>query len=261
LDARAVALFVRQEAPNLPRVTGEDITAILDLLTSQRQAALAESTRIRNQIHALLLQIDPEYKEHLPSLDSPAGLTSLESYEATDERPLQQERASIVKHLAQRLRLAMDQADELKQRIEAHVDEECFAPLRDIRGVGVIIAGTLIGMLGPGCRFTSDAELAAYAGAAPLEASSAGLVRHRLNRGGNRRLNSLLHMIALTQLRSWAPAQEYVKRRLGEGKTKREAMRALKRFLVRAIWKAWKKCLAERSAESASGQAIVPQNG
>jgi hypothetical protein len=68
-------------------------------------------------------------------------------------------------------------------------------------------------------------------------------VRHRLNRGGNRQLNSILYRIALTQLRTLPAAQAYVARRMGEGKTKREALRALKRHLVRAIFRLWQECL------------------
>ncbi len=99
-------------------------------------------------------------------------------------------------------------------------------------------------ILGPGQRFTSEAQLAAYAGVAPLEASSAGIVRHRLNRGGNRRLNAILYRIALTQLRCSAAAQTYIARRQSQGKTKREAIRTLKRYLIRAIWRLWQQCLA-----------------
>jgi transposase len=98
-------------------------------------------------------------------------------------------------------------------------------------------------MLGPGQRVQSDAQLAFYAGVAPLEASSAGASRHRLNRGGNRRLNAVLYRIALTQARYSPEAQKYLERRRREGKTGREAMRALKRYLVRAIWRLWKKCM------------------
>jgi transposase len=111
-------------------------------------------------------------------------------------------------------------------------------------GVNLLTAGALAGILGPGSQFSTEAQLAAYAGAAPLETSSAGVVRHRLNRGGNRRLNSILHMIALTQLRCWLPAQAYIERKTSEAKSKREAMRALKRFLARAIWRRWQECLA-----------------
>lgn len=78
---------------------------------------------------------------------------------------------------------------------------------------------------------------------APLEVSSAGRVRHRLNRGGNRQLNAILYRIALTQLRSLPAAQDYVARRMSEGKTKREALRALKRYIIRAIWRLWQECV------------------
>ncbi len=74
-----------------------------------------------------------------------------------------------------------------------------YTPLTQLIGINLLTAGALAGILGPGQRFTSEAQLAAYAGAAPLEASSAGVVRHRLNRGGNRRLNATLYRIALTQ--------------------------------------------------------------
>ena len=77
---------------------------------------------------------------------------------------------------------------------------------------------------------------------APLEASSAGKVRHRLNRGGNRRLNSILHRIAGTQARSSPQAQAYLQRRISEGKTKREALRALSCYIARAVWRLWREC-------------------
>ena len=98
---------------------------------------------------------------------------------------------------------------------------------------------------GPGRRFSSDARVAAYAGVAPLEAFSAGLVRHRLNRGGNRRLNAILYRIALTQARCSPQARAYLDRRMSEGKTRKEAVRALKRFIIRAIWRLWQECLHE----------------
>jgi transposase len=252
LDALAVGRVVRQEAPDLPRVARDDVTAILDLLTSQREVIVGEATRLRNQLHALLLQLDPQYKDHLPGLETQAGLRALEHYEAADAAPLQQERAAIVRQAAGRLRLATEQAAGLKRQIKAYTLRAGFVPLTAIKGVGLLLAGTLAGMLGPGCRFRSDAQLAAYAGVAPLEASSAGMVRHRLNRGGNRRLNSVRHRIAVTQVRSWEPARRYLAKRMAEGKTKREALRALKRFLVRAVWQAWRQCLGAQAVELAS---------
>ncbi len=241
LDARAVALVVRQEAPGLPVVTADDDTVVLDLLTSERDQAILDATRLRNQIHSLLTQIDPEYPLRLPTLKSKAGLAALHAYSPPSDHSLQLERAAAVRRLAQRLQLAVDQAAALAKRIKELVGAR-FTPLTRLCGVDLLTAGALAGILGPGHRFSTDAQLAAYAGVAPLEASSAGLVRHRLNRGGNRRLNAILYRIVLTQAHHSEEAKAYLDRRVTEGKSKREAMRALKRFVVRAIWRNWQDC-------------------
>ncbi len=246
LDASAIALFVRQEAPDLPRVTRDDRSAVLDLLSTEREVAVAEATRLRNQIHALLVQLDPQYRRWLPSLSSETGLDTLEKRQFAEPDPLQEERASSVKRLLQRLRLVTAQVEEVSEKIR-RLAREGFSPLIQIFGVDTLSAGILAGILGPGCRFSNDAELAAYAGVAPLETSSAGLVRHRLNRSGNRRLNCIVHLIAWTQVRSWPPAKAYLERRISEGKSRREATRALKRFIIRAIWRHWMECVAEKT--------------
>ena len=242
LDAHAVAKFVRDEATSLPRVAAEDATAVLDLLVSEREAALAEATRLRNQIHHLLLHVDPAYRSHLPGLTSAAGLRAVATYTCARSNVLLQQRAAAIRRLGQRLQLVCEQAAALEQEICALAAPH-YLPLTRLKGVHLLTAGALAGILGQGQRFSSEAQLAAYAGVAPLEASSAGVVRHRLNRGGNRRLNAILYRIALTQARSSPEAQAYLARRQAEGKTWREAMRALKRYLVRAIWRLWQECL------------------
>ena len=130
----------------------------------------------------------------------------------------------------------------MQRQIEARAQAR-FSPLTTLCGISQLTAGILAGILGPGRRFATDAQLAAYAGVAPLEVSSAGRVRHRLNRGGNRRLNAILYRIALAQVRYDPVARAYVERRMAEGKTKREALRALKRFILRAIWRLWQQCV------------------
>ena len=241
LDAQAVALLVFREAATLPPVAAEDDTAVLDLLVTEREGALAEATRLRNQIHQLLLQLDPEYRVHLPNLQTQAGLKAVEAYQTTSARSLEQERAAAVRRLAKRLRLALEQADELEQEIARRAAAD-FRPLTELCGINLLTAGALAGILGPGRRFATEAQLAAYAGVAPLEASSAGGIRHRLNRGGNRRLNAILYRIALTQARHSPEARTYLDRRKAEGKTSAEAFRALKRFIIRAIWRLWQEC-------------------
>lgn len=242
LDAQAVAATVLRERGSLPKVTVDDRTVVLDLLVSERQSAIVEATRLRNQIHSLLTVIDPGYEKCLPQLKSKAGLQALLEYSTPRSDVINQERAASVRRLAQRLQLASDQATALGKRIR-EIAAEHFQPFTEICGVSLLTAGALAGILGPGRRFATDAELAAYAGVAPLEASSAGKVRHRLNRGGNRQLNAILYRIVLAQSRMSPDARRYIERRRNEGKTRREAVRALKRYVVRAIWRIWQRCL------------------
>jgi hypothetical protein len=81
LDAHAVAHFVRQEAPRLSRVLSDDATTVLNLLTRERTSIQADAGWIRNQIHALLAQLDPEYDQHLPNLGTKAGMRALATYQ------------------------------------------------------------------------------------------------------------------------------------------------------------------------------------
>jgi len=108
--------------------------------------------------------------------------------------------------------------------------------------VQAILAAGLIAELGMPRPGFGVPQIAVLAGVAPVEASSAGGVKHRLNRGGNRRLNMLLYLIALAQERAYVRAQAYMARRLQEGRTPREARRALKRHLVRRICHQWHAC-------------------
>ena len=246
LDAHAVAKLVRDEQATLPQVTIEDDSSVLDLLVTEREALLAEATRLRNQLHQLLLQLSPECATQMPSLTSEAGLRAVESYSLPQATCLQQQRLAASHRLVHRLHLATEQAATLETEICRRAKAR-YLPLTELKGVQLLTAGALAGILGPGQRFRSEAELAAYAGVAPLETSSAGVVRHRLNRGGNRRLNAILYRIALTQARSWPPAQAYLAKRQAEGKSWREAMRALKRYLVRAVWRLWQRCLSDEA--------------
>ena len=103
-------------------------------------------------------------------------------------------------------------------------------------GCGAVSAAKLLGEIGPIERFETDAQLARHAGVAPLEASSGKHRRHRLDRGGNRQLNCALHRIAITQGRVHAPARAYLERKQSEGKSRREALRCLKRQLARIVF-------------------------
>src|SRR5919201_1565716 len=108
--------------------------------------------------------------------------------------------------------------------------------LLELPGWGPLTAAKLLAEVGPIDRFQSDAQLARHGGVAPLEASSGRTQRHRLDRGGNRQLNAAFYRIAITQARSYAPARDYLERKQAEGKSRREALRCLKRLLIRAVY-------------------------
>ena len=150
-------------------------------------------------------------------------------------------REQAVRQVAEQIGLLMDQERELRTNIEAGVRQQ-FLPLLEIAGVQSVVAAGLIAELGMPRPGFGVPQIAVLAGVAPVEASSASAVKHRLSRGGNRRLNMLLYLIALAQERSYAPAQTYMARRQQEGRTAREARRALKRHLVRRIWHQWQAC-------------------
>ena len=85
-------------------------------------------------------------------------------------------------------------------------------------------------------RIRSEAALAKLCGACPIPASSGKTSRHRLNRGGHRQANAALHRVAVVRMRTHRPTIDHVRRRTAEGKTKREIIRCLKRFVAREIF-------------------------
>ena len=109
--------------------------------------------------------------------------------------------------------------------------------LLEVHGVGPIVAGFILGHVGDPARFPTAGRFAAYNGTAPIEASSGPRKRHRLNPRGNRTLNHALHMAAVTQIRHDTPGRAYYLRKIAEGKSRKEALRALKRRLSDVVWR------------------------
>jgi transposase len=139
-DAHAVAKLVLEDQATLPQLLPEDDSAVLDLLVTEREDTVAEATRLRTQLHQLLLQLDPEYKQHLPSLTSKAGVKTMVEYTTTSQRALDQQRAAAIRRLAHRLQLAMEQISELARQIRARAQRQ-YAPLAELPGIGLLAAG------------------------------------------------------------------------------------------------------------------------
>lgn len=140
--------------------------------------------------------------------------------------------------LARRWEHLDDEARQLGAVIESAVGDAAPAGLLEVQGVGPDVAAALLIAAGDNPeRLRNEASFAALCGVSPLDASSGKQQRHRLNRGGNRDANMALWRIVMVRLR-WDPVtRAYVDRRVAEGKTRREAMRCLKRYVARDIYR------------------------
>ena len=232
LDADAVArAAIRVSIEELPeaRLSGpeRDIALLLD----HREDLVAERTRIQSRLRWLLHDIDPAIEIPPRALDRAPTLKPL----ASRLRRMQQTtQVRICHELVHRCSELSQRANELERELAALVKRQ--APqLLALPGCGTLTAAKLIAEIAGVERFASDAKLAKLAGVAPLDASSGKQQRHRLNRKGNRQLNLALHRIAITQARIHVPAKDYLARREAEGKTAKEALRALKRHLARRV--------------------------
>ena len=145
------------------------------------------------------------------------------------------ERRRLAAELLAEVRRTDTDLVELKTRIAASVDHTATT-VTEVFGVGPIMAAYLIGYSGDIRRFPSAGHYARYNGTAPIEASSGPNPRHRLNPRGNRQLNHALHIAAVTQVRNDTPGRAYYLRKQAEGKTRKEAIRTLKRRISDAVY-------------------------
>jgi transposase len=232
IDALALARAALQE-PRLdhPR-PGEERLRELKLLVDHRDDLVAERRRAQQRLRWHLHELDPTLALPLGALDRALWLERLGRRLARLEQTTQ---VRIARELLARCRSLTRSILELERELAERTGALAPALLR-LPGCGPLGAAKLLCEIGPVERFASDARLARHAGVAPLEASSGKQRRHRLDRGGNRQLNCALHRIAVTQGRVYGPARAYLERKQSEGKSRREALRCLKRQLARTVY-------------------------
>ena len=235
-DAVAVARIGMRE-PGLPRAFDEATGADLKLLVDARDQLVAEATRTRNRLHALLLAIAPGYQDHIRDLTSSAALLVARRL-ASRARGTDRVRSTLACAAITRLRSLAGEIGALEREITTVLDRAAPANLLTICGVGTLVAAKILGEVRDVQRFSSSSAFAAYSGTAPIPATSGTVIRHRLHRGGNRQLNRALHTVALTQARRDDRARAFLARKRSEGKTPREARRALKRHLATVVYRA-----------------------
>src|SRR5215207_4268064 len=232
IDALAVARAALRE-PQLdhPR-EGEPRLRELKLLVDHRDDLVDERRRAQQRLRWHLHELDPTLAIPAGALDRAVWLDRLARRLARGEQTvLVQIGRELVGRCRSLTRTILELDGELQGRIE-----KTAPTLLALPGCGALSAAKLLGEIGPIERFQSDAQLARHAGVAPLEASSGKHRRHRLDRGGNRQLNCALHRIAITQARMHQPARVYLARKQADGKSRREALRCLKRQLARTVY-------------------------
>jgi transposase len=232
IDALAVARAALRE-PHLDRPRpGEAALRELKLLVDHRDDLVDERRRAQQRLRWQLHDLDPDLPVPPGGLDRTVWLDRITRRLSRADKTVQ---VRIARELVGRCRSLTRTILALDRELQARIDNAAPALLA-LPGCGPLSAAKLLGEIGPIVRFDSDAQLARHAGVAPLEASSGKHQRHRLDRGGNRQLNCALHRIAITQARVHPPARAYLERKQSEGKSRREALRCLKRQLARTVY-------------------------
>ena len=233
IDSLAVARAALQEGiDTLPTARLDGPAREIKLLADHREDLVCERTRIQNRLRWLL-------HDRWPQLELPTGcldrLVWLDRLAGRLARSPQDADVRVMRHQVRRLKQLACEANALQRELLLLV-QGLQPRLLDVPGVGPLTAAKLIAEIAGIERFDNPAKLARLAGIAPIPASSGNTNRLRLDRGGNRQLNAAVYRIAITQLRIHQPAQDYLARRLSQGKTKPEAIRCLKRHLIRTIY-------------------------
>ena len=208
--------------------------------TARRHASASRVAAI-NQLKALIVGAPDDLRAELRGLSTTAQITRCAGMRDRPARSLAHRMTVRVLHTtAQRIGYLQAEIDELGDRLAPLVD--AIAPwLVDLPGIGPVTAAQVLVSWSYGGRLRSEAAFAMLGGAAPIEASGK-VVRHRLNRSGDRQLNRALHTIVLARLRDDPATRAYAARRTAEGKTPREVRRCLKRFVARQLFKLLERC-------------------
>jgi transposase len=231
-DARSVAIAALRAA-RLARVGRDDHAGVLRLYAKRNHDLARSRNRTACRLHALLAELVPGgiSKE----INARSAQRLLEA--VTPTTPVERARHAVALEHLEDLRRFDDQLRASKQRLE-HAVGESGTTVTELFGVGPYVAAIVIGHTGDVTRFANRNQFAAYTGTAPIEVSSGGRVVHRLSRRGNRQLNHAIHIAAITQIRfAHSPGRAFYDRKIAEGKTAREAVRALKRRISDAIYR------------------------
>jgi transposase len=233
IDALAIArAALREGVETLPtaRLAGAELE--IRLLALHRERLVDSRTRLINELRWQLHDLWPDWEIPKRVLIRPAWQTKvaqrLRRAKTTVQVQIARDMISRIRELTRTITQLYEQLAGLVKQVAPHLLVET--------GLGVLIAAKLIGEIAGIDRFTSDAQLARISGCAPIPVSSGRTDRYRLDPGGNRQLNHAFHMLALTKIMLDPQTAAYLAKQRANGKTNTEAIRCLKRHLVRRVY-------------------------
>lgn len=230
-DAHAVAVVaVRTKNLRVLKVAGE--LEALRMLADRREALTRRRVQTVCRLQALLAELLPgQAKRDITTGQAKTMLATVRPRDIagkTRRRIAAEELADLIA-----IETKMKKATaELKALVLAQESR-----LMDIHGVGAVVAARILADVGDVARFADRNRFASWTGTAPLDASSGEQNRHRLSRAGNRRVNHMIHIAAVTQLRLDTEGRAYYRRKRAAGKKPQEALRCLKRRISDAIYR------------------------
>ena len=230
-DARSAAI-VAWHNPSLNVVAGlDEHRVVLRLLADRDHQITAQRTRTIGRLHALLCLLIEGGTTRALTASKANVLLDL----VTVDGPITAERVVTARQFIDEI-AALDQARIDTRKRAAQVITGTATTLTDIHGIGPVTAAIILGRVSDIGRFSTLGHFARHNGTAPIKASSGPKKRHRLNPRGDRQLNHAIHMAAVTQVGHYTPGRVFYLRKQAEGKTRKEAMRALKRHISDAVY-------------------------
>jgi transposase len=238
-DADAAASAVLSgEASGAPKAS-DGAVEMIRVLRVATTTAIRARTQAINALHALVVTAPSELREHLRDLSGSKLVRTCAAFRPGALSGPTEATKLALRSLARRSLALQQEVESLHQELE-HLAHKACPALLGIYGAGSDTAGALLLAAGDNPeRLRSEAAFAKLCGVAPVEASSGKITRHRLSRGGDRHANAALHRIVMVRLRWRQEATEdYLARRTAEGKSKREIVRCLKRYVAREVYRA-----------------------
>ena len=218
--------------------SGDGRVEMIRALRAARRSAVKARSQAANQLRSLRVTAPDGLRERLRGLSTKRLVAAAVRFRpgALPETPEEATKVAL-RSVARRYRALLEEIARLDAQLERLVAEAAPGMLA-LLGVGTDHSATLLVAAGDNPeRLKSEASFASLCGVSPIEASSGKVVRHRLNRGGNRDANRALHLICVVRMRYDQRTKLYVARRTAEGKSKREIIRCLKRYVAREIYR------------------------